>query len=172
MTKPNPVLCECGCGQSAPIADRNDPQRGYIKGQPRRFVAGHQHGGERNGSWKGASAGYSALHRYLNDHYPKTGICDKCGAAARTEYALIRGREYSRDRSGYRELCPACHRAYDIDSRPRGERNRKAKLTEDAVRDIRRRYAAGEPRRSLALLYGISLPAIHQVVTGKTWRWL
>lgn len=34
-------LCECGCGQPAPIAKGNDPIRGYIKGQPRRFCLGH-----------------------------------------------------------------------------------------------------------------------------------
>jgi len=34
-------LCECGCGQPAPIATGTDPRYGCIKGQPRRFIAGH-----------------------------------------------------------------------------------------------------------------------------------
>jgi hypothetical protein len=59
-------------------------------------------------------AGYGAIHTYLRRHFPKTGICDECGeAAARTEYALIKGRTYSRDREDYRELCKRCHNAYD-----------------------------------------------------------
>jgi hypothetical protein len=36
-----PRLCECGCGVQAPVATRHDPRRGYVKGQPMRFVAGH-----------------------------------------------------------------------------------------------------------------------------------
>lgn len=36
-------LCQCGCGQSAPIATQNHVKRGYIKGQPMAFVKGHQH---------------------------------------------------------------------------------------------------------------------------------
>jgi hypothetical protein len=59
-------------------------------------------------------AGYRATHTYLCKHFPKSGICDECGKpAARTEYALIKGREYSRNREDYRELCKLCHNRYD-----------------------------------------------------------
>jgi AP2 domain len=34
-------LCECNCGQPAPLARRSDAKRGAVKGQPQRFVAGH-----------------------------------------------------------------------------------------------------------------------------------
>lgn len=34
-------LCECGCGQPAPLANMTNVKRGYVSGQPRRFVAGH-----------------------------------------------------------------------------------------------------------------------------------
>ena len=35
------ALCQCGCGQPAPIAPRNNKRRGWIKGQPIRFIWGH-----------------------------------------------------------------------------------------------------------------------------------
>lgn len=35
-------LCECGCGQPTPIAKRTDTRAGQIKGQPIRFISGHQ----------------------------------------------------------------------------------------------------------------------------------
>jgi len=34
-------LCECGCGQSAPIAPYSCSTKGWIKGEPRRFIHGH-----------------------------------------------------------------------------------------------------------------------------------
>lgn len=34
-------LCECGCGKPAPISKENRSRRGYIKGQPVRFICGH-----------------------------------------------------------------------------------------------------------------------------------
>lgn len=34
-------LCECGCGQPAPVARQTLASRGYVKGQPVRFVFGH-----------------------------------------------------------------------------------------------------------------------------------
>jgi hypothetical protein len=41
-TDQTPVkLCECGCGKPAPIAEMTNVKRGYVKGEPRRFVAGH-----------------------------------------------------------------------------------------------------------------------------------
>lgn len=34
-------LCQCGCGQPAPIAKRTVTSRGRFKGQPLRFIHGH-----------------------------------------------------------------------------------------------------------------------------------
>lgn len=34
-------LCECGCGLPAPLSDKTTRARGYIQGQPRRFIQGH-----------------------------------------------------------------------------------------------------------------------------------
>lgn len=34
-------LCECGCGQPAPIAKQTDRRNGATKGQPQRFIYGH-----------------------------------------------------------------------------------------------------------------------------------
>ena len=36
-------LCECGCGGLAPIAPKTDHARGWVRGQPKRFI--HHHGG-------------------------------------------------------------------------------------------------------------------------------
>lgn len=41
-TEANPTgLCECGCGGSTPLATRNRPTSGQVKGRPVRFLPGH-----------------------------------------------------------------------------------------------------------------------------------
>lgn len=41
-------LCECGCGQEAPIAKVTNRRRGFVKGQPQRYIRGHSSRKERN----------------------------------------------------------------------------------------------------------------------------
>jgi hypothetical protein len=40
--------CECGCGQQTPIYKCHAPKRGYVKGQPSRFIRGHHKGNKGN----------------------------------------------------------------------------------------------------------------------------
>lgn len=41
MPSPELQLCECGCGEPAPIATRNRRDRGHVAGRPMRFIAHH-----------------------------------------------------------------------------------------------------------------------------------
>ncbi|QDF18885.1 HNH endonuclease [Gordonia phage SCentae] len=55
--------------------------------------------------------------------------------------------------------------------RARGERVAQSKLTEDAVREIRRRYTAGGvSQQSLADEFGVNQTKISDVVRRRTWR--
>ena len=38
-------ICGCGCGEATPISSRTDAGKGYVKGQPRRWVPGHNRRG-------------------------------------------------------------------------------------------------------------------------------
>lgn len=51
----------------------------------------------------------------------------------------------------------------------RGAANHKTKLTEDAVRLIRKRLAEGAEKRALGLEFGVSDVAIHHIARGKNW---
>lgn len=53
----------------------------------------------------------------------------------------------------------------------RGERHGMSKLTADAVREIRARYAAGSAtQEQLAAEFGVSSPHICGILAGKFWR--
>lgn len=53
MTEPK--LCECGCGQATAICAYTLRKKGYIKGEPLRFVRGHQNRGRRWTEGQGAA---------------------------------------------------------------------------------------------------------------------
>jgi hypothetical protein len=52
----------------------------------------------------------------------------------------------------------------------RGERHPVARLTEDAVRDIRRWHSCGETQRAIADRLGVSFVTVSDVLRGVTWR--
>lgn len=52
----------------------------------------------------------------------------------------------------------------------RGEGQHMSKLTEDTVRQVRRRHGPGVTYQSLADEYGVSDVAIRLAILGKTWK--
>lgn len=54
----------------------------------------------------------------------------------------------------------------------RGPKNARAKLTDDQAREIKRRRAAGESGRTLALEFNLTEASICDLHKGRTWGWL
>ena len=52
---------------------------------------------------------------------------------------------------------------------PKGERNARANLTEQAVVQIRKRLASGESHRAIALDFGVCNSQISRISTRKIW---
>lgn len=81
---PNPSgLCLCGCGEETQLAKQTEIRRGLIKGQPKRFVTGHNSRvmlPEQTSMWRGGIAnkdgyvlrlkpeGHPATTRYVQEH--------------------------------------------------------------------------------------------------------
>ena len=56
-----------------------------------------------------AEVNYHNHHRWLRSRFPKARKCEQCSREGPTDYALLPGREHSRERSDYAELCRSCH---------------------------------------------------------------
>lgn len=54
----------------------------------------------------------------------------------------------------------------------RGERNAGAKLTEEQVKEIKRRLAAGERQAALSRAFKVPQPTMSCIARGKLWGWL
>lgn len=194
------ALCECGCGEAAPIADATNSARGYVKGEPRRFVSGHQARGR-------------AVQPLAERFWSKVdrGKADECwewtagrfkagyGAFARTRelgpaYAHRMAYEltYGPIPDGM-DVChtcdnpPCCNPAHhflgthgdnmaDMSAKgraagARGERHRSARLTREQVMEARRRFTGARGEIiALARAYGVSDWAMSQALHGVTWR--
>jgi hypothetical protein len=66
------VLCECGCGEDAGLAKYTMKTRGYMRGQPLRYIRGHMLGkGRKSPAWKsGVSHDKRGYIRILKPDHP------------------------------------------------------------------------------------------------------
>lgn len=67
---------------------------------------------EQHPRWKGKSAGYSALHKWVQKHKGKALCCEKCDSFNTVEWANL-SHEYKRDLTDWIELCKKCHIKFD-----------------------------------------------------------
>jgi hypothetical protein len=58
----------------------------------------------------------------------------------------------------------------NLDNVPRGERNTRARLTDDDVREIRAALARNETQPAIAKRYGVNQATISSIKLGKTWK--
>jgi 5-methylcytosine-specific restriction endonuclease McrA len=168
------TTCACGCGQPVPIAKHTRKALGHVKGQPVKFVRGHNNrlvAGQRPGRDPVQAGRREAQARY------ERGTCETpgCGKPAIDRHH-VDGNTSNNAPENIRRLCRRCHMREDgrgtggLDhQRAHGEAHGAAKLTEADVRAIRRRRPA-ELLSALATEYGVTETTISDIARRRTWR--
>lgn len=83
---------------------------------------------------------YANIHMWLRNNYGSADRCENRDCSLRNskryEWALLKGKEYKRDRSHFHMLCPSCHRKYDIteETRAKMRKSQSAKTIPEEVR--------------------------------------
>jgi hypothetical protein len=168
--------CECECGQRTQIAKRNRPEKGWIKGQPKRFVHGHNRRhperyevrdcGYLTPCWVWLNtldpAGYGTMHR---DH--------KMLRAHRVYYERAKGP--IPDDLPLDHLCRVrpCVNPDHLEPVTVAENTRRglsAKITLATAREIHVRIADGEVQADIARSYGISQQVVCDIKKGRKWK--
>lgn len=104
--------CECGCGEKTPLSKQTDPRFGLIKGQPCRFLLGHQTKiGPKHPGWKGDNCKQHtgrarAIKKFSID------LCEKCLKKAIDRHHKDENTK-NNDRSNLLFLCRRCHMILD-----------------------------------------------------------
>lgn len=190
--------CQCGCGQKTSIAKVSRNRSGYVKGQPVRYVRGHNKlahpltcASVQDAFWYHFSPGNPA------DCWEWQGPVNRDG------YGLVRHRlanqlahriSYELHRGEILDGMLVCHtcdnpicvnpnhlflgtykdNARDMTQKgrgPVGEKHGRAKLTWDQVRAIRQLYSAGEATcTELGNQFEVTKSCIHLIVIEKTWK--
>lgn len=155
-------LCQCGCGDPAPVWNRTDTRKGRIKGQPAKYVPGHHnpyagHVVSGNGCWVWQGKprrGYSTLYKKVYE---------------RTHGPVPSG--YQVDHVCQNKLCLNPDHLEAVTPSVNIRRRPATKLTLDAVKTIRYMHANGEASYSrLATLFSVHLQTIAGIIQGKRWR--
>lgn len=184
-------LCECGCGEPTKLATKNHTKKGYVVGQPYRFVRGHQLRKSFD-RWIPEDRGYETpcwiWQGFTNDKGYGMGIQRpglKQGLAHRQAWSFANGPIPNGLHVLHHCDVPACVNPAHLfvgtqadnvadmvakgrSRHPRGEQQGGSKLTEADVRAIRV-APASVGLGQLARRYRVGTSTIHDARTGKTW---
>lgn len=172
--------CHCGCGGKTKIAKYTDRSKGWVRGEPKRYLRFH-----RAPQPRGFDDGLRAM--YVVD--AQTG----CWIWQRTlihGYGQVRrGKTHLAHRYIYEQLVgpipdgmhldhlcrtPACVNPAHLEPVTPVENARRsssAKISLEIANEMRHRYAAGGiSHRELGEQFGLSKAAARSVVNGRTWR--
>lgn len=177
-------LCECGCGKPTKIAARNRYRSGHIKGQPIRFINGHQ---VRAFLF---SEGESINLRHGMTGTPEFGAWhnakDRCTRRTHWQYASYGGRGikflFDSFEQFFAELGPRPSQHHSVDrknndghyepgnvrwaTRCEQQANRRPFILSLAQREqIIARRKSGEPARNLATEFGVSTQYVCSLAT-------
>lgn len=189
--------CHCGCGQKTNIAQHTDPEKGWIKGEPYKYIFGHYHppkpiktleerfweycskdDPQSCWEWQGGTNNYGYGRFSFNNHKV---------LAHRVSWEIHFGP--IPDGLGVLHHCdnPLCvnpnhlflgthqeNMADKIKKRRHnfGQRNGAAKLTRDDVIAIRDRASHGSTYSELADYFGVKKETIAGIIHRRSWRHL
>jgi hypothetical protein len=176
-------FCHCGCGQKTRLAHRNFYQRGWIKGEPLRFISGHN--AARTGTGLALDDGYverdcgyrSPCWVWTYGHDPNGYGMKRVGRTNRRAHVVLWEREHGPVPAGRQldHLCRnrTCVNPDHLEPVTHAEncrRGAQAILSKDDVRVIRARIDRGEGNQIIASDFGVTHYCISDIRRGKSWR--
>ena len=132
------MKCACGCGEDAPIADRTDRARGRVKGEPLRFVRGHNRRLPRQMPFEKTCSRCRQVKRadaFYADKTKTTGLSAECRECRKRSAAAWHKANPERHAASAREWQAKNKERYKA-TRQEGNRRRRARLKKVRVEKI------------------------------------
>jgi hypothetical protein len=148
----------CGCGGQTPSAEKTEPEKGYVKGQPVRYIRGHH-----NRSWRGrrksrnqkARTSRAALEIGPNP----SGLC-MCGCGETTSIAGASNPSKGEVRGTRQRYI----RGHNVRERSPGQLRRSA-AAQGRHALIIDDYRNGLPVAEIARRHGKTVPSTHSTIS-------
>lgn len=168
-------FCQCGCGKKTDIATRNRASRGWIKGKPKRFIAGHynniknrklpQYIVDDNGCWIWQLAKSS-------DGYGNYEVEGKHIGAHRFYYlkagnTIEKGKQL--DHLCKNRLCVNPKHIEVVTQTENIRRGKHTKINMNIANKIRNLCKKGLKQRDIAKLFDISRSTVSKIAINKYW---
>lgn len=176
-------LCDCGCGLPAPLATRTEARKGWIKGQPIRFVHPHSLGAPRlewgQHLWTVEDRGFTTpcwIWKFAKDKHGYGVFANrtrvgKSRLAHRESYLRATGQipDLPLD-----HLCqvPSCVRPEHLEPVTPGEnvrRSRRTRMTPEILAKIFELRAAGCISQEISEQTGFHRTYISAILRGVYW---
>lgn len=171
--------CECGCGRAVPLYAQTVRSRGWVRGEPARFVKGHNRRLQREVvRWLERDCGHETACWVWQLHITKQGYGSSGDRGGRVRPAHLVVWEELRGPVPpgltLDHLCRnrACVNPAHLEPVTNGENSRRgdnAKLYWPDVEVIRQRIARGELQRVIAADYGVGQTSISRIKLGQAW---
>ena len=182
-------LCECGCGGKTNVSKKTNKRRGYIKGEPIRYIRGHNQ----------RMAYEPVLPRFLNmvEVIPFHECWEWVGKKHPSGYGRmkIEARERSSHRVSFElfngrisegmHICHHCDNPGCVNPKHLFEGTRDdnmedmrvkgrsgTKLNKADALNIYQRRGGIDPARVIAEEYGVAVGSVHKIWAGERWGWL
>jgi len=173
-----PTLCECGCGEPAPIAKRTYSSRGYMKGRPVRFIRGHVP--RKPHRYRIEDRGYVTpcwiwqLHINAGG-YGMVGVGGSGNLAQAHRVAWEKANGAVPDGLQLDHLCRhrACVRPDHLEPVTQAENSQRgasARLTANDVKHVRVLLAARVPVAEIARRFNVVPGTVGHIKAGTSWR--
>lgn len=180
MTQDIPAgLCQCGCGRQTEIAPTTRADRGWIKGQPKRFVGHH--------AVRLCGVALNLDEAWELDHATGCWIWQRATAGG-YGYVRVQGVLHPAHRVFYERQHGRIPEGLHIDHLCRNRRcvnpdhlepvtcaqnvrrGANVRLTEEIVAEIRSRRANGESIRSIGRAVDVPHGYVSRIVNGFAWK--